>query len=249
MTAASAIELHASGAESTAGSGTAVDIEAHRNAVELQLEVSAVSGTNPLLTVYLESGPTSSGPWKQHHTVTANATSVQKFAMVGLLQHVRARWTIGGTGSPSFTFKLSGQAHTSYAGLDDFGTLGIKPDAFSAVPDTDKSRALLQATADAADALNSTFKLPITAWGQSLRGRVVHRATYYLLKHRGFSPDSDADRLVIMDGGLVLEDGRATAVEKWFQQISRGDLKPVEIVDQTPDTYEGGGFVISDAPR
>jgi hypothetical protein len=250
-----AITPHASGAETASGIGASVDIGALRTAVRLLLDVTAISGTfatNQGLVVTLETSVSGAGGWQQIGAFGLKAgqgfVGFEELTFARCRRFVRARWAITGTG-PSFTFSVSGAAHVLYAAPEDLGRYAIKDSALSSLSDAAKADALLRATADADAALNAAFTVPITAWGEDLRGRVADRAAFYALATRGFNPNSEADQIIVANGGLIMSDGTRTAVERWFQDVATGVYKPPEIVDSTPDVYEAGAFVVTNAKR
>jgi len=67
---------------------------------------------------------------------------------------------------------------------------------------------------------------------------------------RGRKPSSGVDDLIDQLGGFALRTpGQVSAAEMFFRAVAKGVLKPVGIVDQTPDDFEGGGFVVSGEAR
>lgn len=242
------ITLKASGNETSGSSGAAVDIEAIRNAVTVDLTVTALGGTDPVLTLYIDSAPSDSGPWSEAVSVTASATGQQSVAAVGLGRYVRARWAIDGTDTPNFTFSVAGQAKQAYATLRDLDSMGISAKALSALSLSDKSLALIDASYDAMAGIGGAFTLPITGWGNDLRRQVVGRACFYLMQRRGINPGSNSDRLILLQGGFVTEDGMPSAFERWLKMVATGAIKPFGIVDQTPETYEAS-FAVESEPR
>ena len=102
------VALITSGARTA--SGTAPDVDVGRFLyAELCLDVTAVSGTNPTLDVYIEARNQYTGKYKvlfQQTGITAVGTywfSLGPYAW----RYLRVRWVISGT-SPSFTFSVSG---------------------------------------------------------------------------------------------------------------------------------------------
>lgn len=97
----------ASAARTASGnSGSPVDLAAYDSAA-VMINVTAVSGTSPTLTVNFEncidSGTTKCGT----HTASASITATG-FYMIkasNIARYVRTSWTIGGT-TPSFTFEV-----------------------------------------------------------------------------------------------------------------------------------------------
>jgi hypothetical protein len=93
-------------------SGNTADIDVGRFICgEICLDVTAVSGTNPTLDVYIEGKDQLSGKYKVLFSQTGiNAAGTYWFTITTLaFKYIRARWVIGGT-SPSFTFSIGMEA-------------------------------------------------------------------------------------------------------------------------------------------
>lgn len=241
------IELHAMGEESASGSGDAIDIGAARSAVRLALIVSSAAGTTPVLTCTLQTSRLEDGPWKSAGTfrrITAEGDDEKVFA--GLQRYVRVSWETAGT-LPVFEFSIAGQAHSLYAEPKDLTRTAINAAAIAEVDKSVLADCCLRATADAETALNSAFEMPITAWGEDLRGHVAARAVYYVMDHRGRRPGAGPDERIDLAGGFRTSTNVKSAAQVFFEAVASGALKPVGIVDQTPDDYEGGGVVVSGA--
>ncbi len=249
MANAADISLHALGAETLSGSGTATDITAVRSCVELALIVGTVSGTDPALTVTIETAPLEAGPWRAAGAFSEQtAIGKTKMVLAELDQWVRASWLIGGTDTPTFSFSVAGQAHTLYAEPSDIPRTAINQTAIEGIAPEVLADCCLRATADAETALNSSYELPITAWSHDLRGHCAARAMFYAINHRGFDPGSGPDQMIVLAGGFRNENNVASAAQMFFDKVANGQLKPVGIIDQTPDDYEGAGFVASGTP-
>ena len=77
--------------------------------VVLFLDVTAASGTDPTLVVYLMTKDTISNKWFEigkFETVTGIATDVT-FIVNGLGSFLGCAWEVDGTNSPNFTFALN----------------------------------------------------------------------------------------------------------------------------------------------
>lgn len=246
------IELHASGEETSSGTGDAVDITTARSCCELALVVTAASGTTPSLKVSISTAPTDSGPWRAVCTFASATTAEKLERTIGKLdRYVRATWALTGTG-PAFTFALTGEAHTLYCEPGDLAKTGVPQLALDGIDENTRIECCLRATADAETALNSSYEMPITSWGKDLRGHVASRAVFYAMNHRGRQPTGNTnspDTLIDMMGGFSLFTGAKSAAQMYFEAVAKGVLKPVGIVDQTPDEYEGGGEVVSGTRR
>jgi len=106
------ITIHASGAETADGSTADVDLADYYGA-ELCLDVTAVSGTNPSMDVYIEGRDPISGKYKvldSHTGITATGTYWTTITNL-IFRYIRARFLISGT-NPSFEFSLGGSVKT-----------------------------------------------------------------------------------------------------------------------------------------
>ncbi len=240
MADALAVSLHASGAESTSGVGASVDIGELRTAVVLRAAVSQL-GASTTLDVSVETSSDGSNwlPVGAFPQFTAVGTARQAFGPC--MRYVRARWTVAGANSA--TFAVVGEAHVIYAELDDMTSTGVRSQALEDVATSARIHALLRATADIDAALSSRYKLPLASWPEDVRGHCASRAVYYSFKHRGYDPDSVTDQIIVMDGGLMLENGQPTAVQAWLLAVAKGKINPVGIVDSTPSKSELGARV------
>lgn len=103
------VTVLASGARTSSGSGSDVDV-ARFAFGDFCVDVTAVSGTSPTLSVYVEGRIRAVGKYRvlcSFENITATGTFC---CTVDPLSYalVRARWVIGGT-SPSFTFAVVGE--------------------------------------------------------------------------------------------------------------------------------------------
>jgi len=80
------------------------------SAMEVQIKVTAVGGTSPVLNVYIEGKFEGSGDYKVIASQEGITTTGSWFFTINPLvfRYIRIRWTIGGT-SPSFTFRVEAQ--------------------------------------------------------------------------------------------------------------------------------------------
>jgi hypothetical protein len=99
-----------SGTVTASGNSANISVD-NFSAAELELKVTAVSGTNPTLDVYIEGFFEATGDWKPLASQTGITTTGVWFFTISLLvfRIIRIRWVVGGT-SPSFTFTVAGQA-------------------------------------------------------------------------------------------------------------------------------------------
>lgn len=80
------------------------------SALEIELKVTSVSGTNPSLSVYIEGKFESTGDYKPlAYQTNITTTGIWYFTITQLaFRYVRIRWVVSGT-NPSFTFTVTGQ--------------------------------------------------------------------------------------------------------------------------------------------
>ena len=113
-----AITLHASGAETASSNTATFDTlvylgapAANRGGVIpgliTQLDVTAASGTNETLDVLIqESMDDSTWYTLETYTQATGVTNAIKKTTVDVMRYIRAKWTIGGTDTPTFTFSV-----------------------------------------------------------------------------------------------------------------------------------------------
>lgn len=235
------VELHALGVETASADGSSVDVSALRRMLRLSLDVTAVAGTNPKLTVYVETRRNSSGAWRQlgaFQPVTA-AQSVPLKTFGTCDQYVRARWTIEGTNSPSFTFAVTGAAHVLYAEPADITSTQMQPGALENVENTIQLECCLAATDEADGYIGGGYTLPLAAWGADLRMHVAALALYRVMHRRGFKPEG-VDELIVKNKDDAIG---------WLNRVAAGRIVPIGIVDSTPETFDGGAYLSSEPRR
>jgi putative transposon-encoded protein len=99
-----------SGTVTASGNSGDVDVSTV-SALEVELKVTAASGTSPTLAVYIEGKFEATGDYKTLASQTGiTGTGIWYFTIDPLIfRYIRVRWVVGGT-SPSFTFTVAGQA-------------------------------------------------------------------------------------------------------------------------------------------
>jgi len=233
-----AITLHASGAESASGaSSTPIDL-GDRTLVEFTLDVTALAATT-VVTVIVETSRTGTEWVFAGRFDALSKPSTRALVIPDALRFIRARWAIAGS-SPSATFALTAVAHQLYALPADIARYGLPAAALELVSPEQLARACLAASGEAEGYLSSAYKLPLTAWDIGTRSHVAKMAAYEAMRHRGFDPDSGKD--------ASLEVGRGEAIT-WLNRIANGKLRPVGIVDSTPEAAENEVYVASERGR
>lgn len=226
------LSLAASAARTSSGAGAAVDLtllsDLSLEAATLAVDVGASSGGDATLTVHLETSPDGAA-WSSLGSVDVTGTGRVEFARAGLLRYARARWVIGGTGSPSWTFAVGGQAAQVFAVPVDFAALGLAAEQWAG-NETIVARQLLSATSLALDYLRGACRwtMPIVSWPVSLRESVAKIARYGYMVATGYDPEVPAN------GNWV--DGYNQALG-YLRDVASGRLVP-ELVDSTPTETE-----------
>jgi len=93
-------------------SGSTADIDVSDfSAMEIVVKVTAVSGTTPSLSVYIEGKFAATGDYKPLvYVENITSTGIWYLTITQLIfRTIRVRWVVGGT-SPSFTFTVAGEA-------------------------------------------------------------------------------------------------------------------------------------------
>jgi len=242
-----AITLHAYTSEIESGVGSSVDLgliaegaTAFRTAARLEL---VVGSTSDALTVSIETS-FDGAIWLPAGTFPAvNAspgTAKIELALVDLLRFVRARWTFFSAPAPAVAnFSVIGNAHQVFLSKSDLTSGAINDRALQNVPEHVIADAIIKTSTTIEDHLNSAYKLPVTAAGDSVRQYGAQIAAWLAVSHRGVS----------VDGADEVLERAAKSAESWLFRVSQGKLKPPGIVDSTTSTFEGGAVVASQASR
>lgn len=250
-----AVALHAAAQETTNGTGPSIDLAAAsdasttsptvgRSTCILDLDVGAVTGTTPTLTVSLETSrdgaiwiPLLNRAGQQVVFAVVATAGTQRLRVPACLRYVRAKWAIGGTASPAFTFAVTGTALLVYGTPKDFFNYGLPKDALVDFTDEEIDQHLVAACDEADLDLAEHFTLPLVSWPENLRRYVSEVAGAKMMKRRGYMP----------------EPGQADVFAKQLEDAREG-LKRLGvdghagIVDQTPLTNEGVTFIDPGSP-
>ncbi|MEM2405645.1 MAG: hypothetical protein QXR05_10930 [Candidatus Methanomethylicia archaeon] len=92
-------------------SGNTTDIDVGRFLYgEICIDITAVSGTNPTLDIYIDGKDQYTGKYKVlfSHTGLNSVQTIWDTITLLAFRYIRVRWVVGGT-SPSFTFSVSGE--------------------------------------------------------------------------------------------------------------------------------------------
>lgn len=99
------LELKALAAETTSTDGTGKAL-GPTGLVKVMIKVTAVAGTNPTLDLKIQDGPTSTPTTDRLGIPRITATGEYEGYFKSTQSYVRYSSTIGGTGSPSFTYSV-----------------------------------------------------------------------------------------------------------------------------------------------
>jgi uncharacterized protein DUF1320 len=236
-----AVTPHASGPETSSGQGAAVDLQPLRSAVRLTLQITAVSGTSQILSVTIQTSADGSTGWRTVGSFPSGSNiEAQKVTLADLDRWIRVAWTVAGSGSPSFTFSVSGEAHVVYAGPADIQRFALPEVALTSVEPGFLAEQCIAATGEADARLPPRYTLPLAAWGDDLRARVAQIAAYLVLKHRGFNPELGNDQLIVIE---------KKEAEAWLSKAGAGTITPSGIVDATPAKRGGAPRVFNRPSR
>lgn len=233
-----AITLHASAAETSGGSSTPVDVGALRKCARLRLDVTAVQGTDQVLGVTIETGPSVTGPWRSLGGWSVSGVQSQERLFGELDRYVQVAWTIGGV-NPSFTFALAGTAEVLYATPSQVQGSSLPARAMASLDVSQQLDACLSATDEAAGFLARRYTMPLVAWSTDLVRNVCHVAMWNILSARGFQPEGP-DEVIRMN----VSDAR-----KWLEGVGAGRISPPGIVDSTPTKRGAAPRIASRASR
>lgn len=235
-----AIILLASAVQNANSNGAGVDLTSVVSAARLRLTVSAVTGTNPTLTVTIEHSDDNSF-FRAHSSFTTVATiGVQDLALAGLDRYVRVKWAITGTVSPSFTFSVKGTSFICYANLEDMVSHAVPNEGFGTIPTWVKSENLLSSTSKVNSYIKGRYTLPLSKWGDDLREATAILATYGTLSGRGLFRDAEQQKNLQLQRDQTI---------KWLEDIRDGKATPDEIVDSTPAVNNGSSVLFTRPKR
>lgn len=234
------IELHASGVETANGSGAAVDMGlvasvSPRSAAKLEIAVTAFADVERVRLVF-EHAALEAGPWLELDELDLTQTGDHEHSVGDAKRWLRVSWELFGAGSsPSLTFSVAGKAHQVYVSprslqrvmrvhaLEDITT----PHA--------RAGACISVSSEADGYLGGRYTLPLKQWDDTLTEQCARIAIRYALDACGWQPDGP-------DGVVEKAFDRAIA---WLKRLQDGKLEPPEIVDSTPEVFEGGSVVVS----
>ena len=126
-----------------------------------------------------------------------------------------------------------------YATATEFDQFQLPSTALESVPTPIKDRALQWASRKAAGYIRKRKVMPLVSWGDDVKEVVCELAGYFLLRRRGFKPQSGSNE--------TIRDGYDDAIA-WLIDVSKGLAELVDCVDSTttPGVDEAGPLVASD---
>jgi phage gp36-like protein len=239
-----AIELLALGAQTADGQGAAVDLglvsdadgAPARTAARLLVQVTAFTALERVRLI-VEHSASGTGDWLELGAVDIEQTDEYDLSVADSRRFVRARWEFTpGTGTPSITLGVAGEAHQLYCGPRDLGSFGITRAVINdLLTPHAQADGCITASDEADGYLGGRYTLPMLAWDKTLSAQVARMAVKYGFDVCGWQPDGPND--VIM--------GNHSAALKWLMRLQDGKLEPPGMVDSTPDVFEGGSVVVS----
>lgn len=215
------------------GEGAAVDIGALRQVARLHVDVVDLSD-GAELTLFVETRPTESSAWSTAGSLELDALGTHGLTVGPLSRHVRVRWELSGEA----TVGASGEAHVVYCLPADVTRFSMPARALDSLSLSEQLDACIAATDKAAGYVGNAYRLPLKAWGDDLRSATACLAGAQLLSFRGVDPEGPDAVVFQREEGAV----------EWLNRLANGRLSPPGIVDQTPETFEGGSVVMSRRP-
>ena len=248
MANAKAITLLASGTQTAAGDGSAVDLGETvgdylvlRSAVQVVIPVTAFAlespappDPEPVLTLSIETRDATADPWETIVTLEIEATGRYTLSAGDLGRYVRLSWELG-VGLESVDFGATGQAHVVYCDPRDLTKTCVPERSVADITASARADACISASDEADGYIGGAYTLPLLAWPNDLRDHTARIATGIIFAHRGVDPQGP-------DANVLLERDRAL---KWLDRLANGRLSPPGLIDSTEDVFEGGSVVIS----
>lgn len=239
-----AITLLASGARTVDGAGDAVELEDLRTAVRLAISVTTFTADDPLvgvtvpaLTVTVQTRETADEPWRDVSEIEITATGRQQLSAGDLDTYVRAAWAIG-TNLATATFAIAGEAHVVYCDPVDIGGKAVPERSIEELSASVRAEACIVVSGVAESYLRGSNIMPLVSWGEDLRSQTAKLAAAELFGGRGADTEGPDGVVFIRSAGAI----------KWFEGVAAGRID-ADIVDSTPENFEGGSVVVSQPER
>lgn len=241
MASATAVTLLSSAARTASGSGSSVDVSG-KAGLDVYLEVTAVAGTSPTLSVQVETSRDGSAWSALGPAVAVTAVGTVRIVRAGAQRYVRVSYTVSGS-SPSFTFAIGGDSLVCYAVPADVGNIEVRQAADDDERANGTAEKFIERSTYADGYLRASGKLtlPLTAWGRDLRGAVAKLATWDVLSDVvGMNPEDAANSNWIARRDEALE---------WLRGVARGSIVVEDVADTTPTVEESSSVVYTTARR
>lgn len=130
-----------------------------------------------------------------------------------------------------------------YLSLAQYATFSLLPAAYSTVADAIKTARISARSRWADGYLGQQFDLPLSAWDDDLRAAVAMAVDWDVMSYRGFNPEANADRVVLL---------RYEQAEAWFTSVAGGKVTPY-VTDSSsgagPGDSTAGPIVITSPQR
>lgn len=225
--------LHtAESAETSSGESEPIDLK-RRSLADLVLSVVAVTG---VVSLALQSSP-DENVWRTEPSIGALAVGQKSIQLVKLQRYVKLAWTVG-VGA-SATFSLGGSFHNVYAYISDMDASTVPKKAVGGGSELTHFLTIQQAS-DMVDAeLCGSAVPPILDWGASITLRACQVLAHLMASKKGYNPEGP--------DAIILENYKDAM--KWLGKASSGRRKSPDLVDSTPEKFEGAGLVISGTRR
>lgn len=137
-------------------------------------------------------------------------------------------------------------ASQQYVTIAELENLALPADAFAGASDPLKNSALKAASALASSHLKKRYGLPLVQWGDDLKLCVASIAAYFLMKRRGFNPQSGADAIIVTGyRDQIGEPGR----KGWLERVASGDCELDDVIDTTASIEEASPLVDSNTAQ
>jgi phage gp36-like protein len=104
-----------------------------------------------------------------------------------------------------------------YLTLAEYALYSLLPAAYSTVSDAVKTARISSRSRWADGYLGQQFDLPLSAWDDDLRAAVAMAVDWDVMSYRGFNPEANADRVVLL---------RYEQAEAWFANVANGKITP-----------------------
>lgn len=193
-----ALELHASGAETSSGVSDAIDLAdgsaytagcGARSLAYLDLDIATITGASATIAITIETSRDGNF-WHAAPTGAFDAAAAagwQRRAFLDLDRYVRARWTL--SAGADVTFALVGSGLLVYAGLRHTSSLALRSSALADLTTEEIADALIAASDQADQPIGRRYQLPLVRWGLGISKHVASIASLTMMSARGYAPE------------------------------------------------------------